>query len=73
MKGRQISLCDPAVTNQTILMARNGLFITREVFKDNCSNDCPMKQACGIVLSHLEMNRFKDAMDVLKNCKDGKS
>jgi|GEM_PF-3507257 len=69
MLKRKIKECDPSVTNQTILMARNGLFITREVFKNNCASDCPMKQACGIVLSYLEMNRWKDAIEVLKNAK----
>ena len=64
---KTISECGVTIVNQKYLMASDGTFITRDVYKSNCSMTCSFKSTCGIVLDLLAKGKYNEALQTLKN------
>lgn len=68
-RKRTLKNCGVMVCNGTELMTGDGVFVTMEVYKEDCSKSCSMKQACGIALSLLAKGKWQEAIETLKNSK----
>lgn len=73
MKDKIMSKCNPSIclcwskNKPNELMEQTGIFITKEVYKTLCSNDCPNKQICWTVIDKLQAFKTDEAMDLLSN------
>lgn len=68
MKQTLKDCTDLTICNQTDLMT-NWVFITKEVYKENCSKDCVRKSTCWAIIDLLLAWKFGEAIDLLKNNK----
>jgi hypothetical protein len=66
---RKIKECDVTIVNQEELMTGDGIFVDKEVYKENCENICSMKKSCGIAVDLLDKGKYKEALEIIKTAK----
>jgi hypothetical protein len=50
-------------------MTGDGIYVDKEVYKENCESSCSMKKTCGVIVDLLEKNKHQQALEILKNSK----
>ena len=72
-KRKLESDCNPSVclcwnkNKPSELMRANWIFVTKEIYKSLCSNDCPNKQICWTVIDKLQALKTEEAIALLTN------
>ena len=50
-------------------MTVDGIYVDREIYKENCQSDCKLKSTCGVVIALLAKGKHEEALETLKNGK----
>jgi len=73
MSDKIIKDCNPSIClcwtkiKPNELMSNDWTFITKEIFKTLCSNECKDKQTCWTIIDKLQQLKTKEAIDLLSN------
>ena len=54
-----------SICNRTDLITEEGEYITKEILKEKCNQECVKKSTCYMILDLLKANRRQDAESVL--------
>lgn len=72
----QLENCNPSVAltwwqnKPNDLMTDDGIFVTREIYKENCKSSCIMKKTCWLVIDLLQQQKTESAIQILKQAKE---
>lgn len=66
---RKLTDCDPHICNQEDLMTGDGIYVDREIYRENCLKTCKLKATCGIIIHQLEKGKHEEALQTLINSK----
>ena len=61
--------CNPTICCQDTLSTGDGTFVDWEEFKLNCLSECDMKNTCAYILTLLDQNKHKEALETIKNAR----
>jgi len=70
---QKLKNCGVTVNNQDELMTRDHIFVTRDIYKENCSSKCKLKSTCGILIGMLANGKHEEALKILKNSRQWES